>query len=150
MQVWSLIMQILCLKWQKLRKNWWTPKIKSQYWKYSWNPHQIWIKLKHRPLWKYFRKWVYPIAGSTMLCLWIQQKLESKQVFNSCSVSWKLIFFWRYFSKVVFKHDWPKPLVLKVAFFQKVWCIFLIAQKMCWKLSWKRDFEIAFCLESAD
>jgi len=40
--------------------------------------------------------------------------------------------------------------LLKVAFFQKVWCIFLIAQNMCWKLSWKRDFEIAFCLESAD
>ena len=28
--------------------------------------------------------------------------------------------------------------------------IFLIAQKMCRKLSWKRDFEIVFCLESAD
>ena len=40
--------------------------------------------------------------------------------------------------------------LLKVAFFQKVWCIFLIAQKMCRKLSWKRDFEIVFCLESAD
>ena len=41
-------------------------------------------------------------------------------------------------------------LELKVAFFQKVWCIFLITQKMCRKLSWKRYFEIAFCLESAD
>ena len=39
---------------------------------------------------------------------------------------------------------------LKIAFFQKVWCIFLIAKKMCWKLSWKRGFEIALCLESAD
>ena len=37
---------------------------------------------------------------------------------------------------------------LKVAFFQKVWCIFLIAQKKCRKLSWKRYFEIAFCLDS--
>ena len=39
---------------------------------------------------------------------------------------------------------------LKVTFFQKVWCIFLIAQKMCRKLSWKGDFEIVLCLESAD
>ena len=39
---------------------------------------------------------------------------------------------------------------IKVTFFRKVWCIFLIAQKMCRKLSWKRDFEILFCLESAD
>ena len=39
---------------------------------------------------------------------------------------------------------------VKVAFFQKVWCIFFIAQKMCWKLSWKRDFEIVLSLESAD
>ena len=38
----------------------------------------------------------------------------------------------------------------KGRFFQKIWCIFLIAQKMCRKLSWKRYFEIAFCLESAD
>ena len=30
----------------------------------------------------------------------------------------------------------------KGRFFQKVCCIFLIAQKMCRKLSWKRDFEI--------
>ena len=96
MQVWSLIMRILCQKWQKLRKNWWTPKIKSQYWKYSWNPHQMWIKLNHRPLWKYFRKWVYPIAGQTMLCHWIQQKLESKQVFTLCSVSW---IFWKFMVK---------------------------------------------------
>ena len=36
------------------------------------------------------------------------------------------------------------------SFFQKVWYIFLTAQKMCWKLSWKNYFEIAFCLESAD
>ena len=35
-------------------------------------------------------------------------------------------------------------------FFQKVWCIFLIAQKMCRKLSWKRYLEIVFCLKSAD
>ena len=41
-------------------------------------------------------------------------------------------------------------LYLKVAFLKKVWCIFLIAQKMCRKLFWKRDFEIAFCLELAD
>jgi hypothetical protein len=41
-------------------------------------------------------------------------------------------------------------ILIKVAFFPKVWCIFLIAQKMCRKLSWKRHFEIAFCLESAD
>ena len=39
---------------------------------------------------------------------------------------------------------------VKVAFFQKAWCIFLIAQKMCRKLSQKRDFEIAFCVKSAD
>ena len=38
----------------------------------------------------------------------------------------------------------------KGRFFQKVWCIFLIAQKICQKLSWKRDFEIVLCLESAD
>ena len=40
--------------------------------------------------------------------------------------------------------------MLKVAFFQKVWSSFPIAQKICRKLSWKKDFEIAFCLESAD
>ena len=40
--------------------------------------------------------------------------------------------------------------LLKVPFSHKVWCIFLIAPKMCRKLSWKRDFEIAFCLESTD
>ena len=34
--------------------------------------------------------------------------------------------------------------------FQKVWFIFLIAQNMWRKLSWKRDFEIVLCLESAD
>ena len=31
---------------------------------------------------------------------------------------------------------------VKVAFFQKAWCIFLIAQKMCRKLSWKRDLKL--------
>ena len=52
-------------------------------------------------------------------------------------------------SKTVNQADmWaPKP---KGRFFQKVWCIFLIAQKMCRKLSWKRDFEIVLCLQSAD
>ena len=45
----------------------------------------------------------------------------------------------------------PVSLALpKGRFFQKVWWIFLIAQKMYQKLSWKRDFEIAFSLESAD
>ena len=38
----------------------------------------------------------------------------------------------------------------KGRFFQKEWCIFLIDQKMCQKLSWKRYFEISFSLESAD
>ena len=42
-----------------------------------------------------------------------------------------------------------KWLTFKGRFFQKVWCIFLIAQKMCQKLSWKRYFEIVLCLESA-
>jgi len=51
--------------------------------------------------------------------------------------------------KTVIKRDDPS-VTLKVAFFQKVLCIFLIAQKMCRKLSWKRHFEIVFCLESAD
>ena len=38
----------------------------------------------------------------------------------------------------------------KGRFFQKVWCMFLIAQKMCRKLSWKWYFEIVLGLESAD
>ena len=58
------------------------------------------------------------------------------------SIVWPLNFIWA--SKTLGKAE------LKVTFFHKVWCIFLIAQKMCRKLSWKRDFEIAFCLESAD
>ena len=41
-------------------------------------------------------------------------------------------------------------MLVKVTFFQKVWCSFLITQKLCRKLSWKRDFEIGFCLESAN
>ena len=45
---------------------------------------------------------------------------------------------------------WKIWVHLKGRFFQKVWCIFLIAQKMCRKLSWKRDIEILFGLESAD
>ena len=34
---------------------------------------------------------------------------------------------------------------VKVACFQKAWCIFLIAQKMCQKLNIERNFEIVFC-----
>ena len=48
-----------------------------------------------------------------------------------------------------FQINWP---LLKVAFFTKVGCIFLKAQKMCPKLFflWKRDLEIAFGLESVE
>ena len=46
-----------------------------------------------------------------------------------------------------FQINWP---LLKVAFFTKVGCIFLNAQKMCPKLGWKRDLEIAFGLESVE
>ena len=43
-------------------------------------------------------------------------------------------------AEIAFSFFFQTP--VKGCFFQKVWCIFLIAQKMCRKLSWKRDFEI--------
>ena len=70
--------------------------------------------------------------------------------------NWLLKLFLRFISswhKKILVRNWPIGICLycvKGNIFQKAWWIFLITQKMCWKLSWKRDFEIAFCLESAD
>ena len=60
-----------------------------------------------------------------------------------------------YFPRLYFPHwniSYPFHFFggLKITFFQKVWCIFLIAQKMCRKPSWIKYFEIALCLESAN
>ena len=70
--------------------------------------------------------------------------------------NWLLKLFLRFIScwyKKILVRNWPIGICLHCLigpFFQKAWWIFLITQKMCWKLSWERDCEIAFCLESAD
>ena len=96
-------------------------------------------------------------------------KVEISFPFIDGAVSWKNqgkcykleisnILFWIEILFAIWKKRQLKIRVISIVefqapkgrFFQKVWYIFLIAQKLCQKLSWKWDFEIVFCLESAD
>ena len=81
---------------------------------------------------------------------WAEKVLEKKKLLSSLAFAYSGVSNITHCRFIYFQVKSCSLHLIKIAFFQKVWCIFLIAQKVCRKLSWKRDFEIAFGLESAD